>query len=208
MIQRIRQTAVEQFDRGLDFAMITIMSVCGAFPGSAGTRLLVLNEGTVVGHIGSEACNARVRDLALRAITTRSSHRARVLFRGGDTEAAEPSCSGEADVLIEFMDHSDPMLQRFVRGVHTIGTENRAAYVITEVSLAEGEWSQHSMRHALMDKGDLRVGGFPGCLQLIEALHVRDGLKAAQLVELGGWEFPVFLEWISPPGTACGTVQG
>lgn len=108
--------------------------------------------------------------------------------------------SGEADVLIEFVDHQDPILERIFRGLNQIIVEKRAAYFISELSILPGEWSSHPIRHALMDTGNLRIGGFPGCLQLIEALHGRGGLKAAQVVELGGWEYPVFLEWIKPAG--------
>jgi len=110
-------------------------------------------------------------------------------------------CGGEADVLIEFFDHTDPILDKIVRRLNRIAAAKAAAYFISEVSISDGEWSPHIIRHALMDTGGFRIGGFPGCIQLIESLRGRDMLKTAQLTELGGWEYTVFLEWMKPSGT-------
>jgi len=193
-------SAVQQLEKGRDFAVATIISAGGACSPPVGARLLVLDEGTIVGTIKEGRGKTHVRDLTLRVIERRCSHRARVSFCEEEGEEARTDCTGETDVLIEFVEHQDPILERIFRGLNQIMVEKRAAYFISELSILPGEWSPHSIRHALMDTGNLRIGGFPGCLQLIEALHGRGGLKSAQVVELGGWEYPVFLEWIRPAG--------
>jgi xanthine/CO dehydrogenase XdhC/CoxF family maturation factor len=192
-MQEIWQKAVEQLDKRRDFAIATIISVRETSPRQTGARLLVLDDGATVGSIGEDSFQTQVHNLALRAIETRSSHRTTLPFCGPGSESVEMICRGEADVLIEFIDHCDPILEKIVRRLNLTTAEKLAAYFISEVSISDGEWSPHAIRHALMDTGNFRIGGFPGCLQLIEALRGREMLRAAQLIELGGWEYPVFL---------------
>lgn len=199
MVQ-IWNVAIEQLNKGLDFAIAMIVST-GPPPPHPGDRLLVLKDGATAGAIGGGTFEAQVRDLALRAIETRSSHRASFPFCSAGGESAAMNSEGKADVLIEFVDRLDPILDKIFRRLHRITSARAAAYFISEVSISHGEWSPHSIRHALLDAGGFRIGGFPGCLQLIESLRGRNMLKTAQLIELGGWEYPVFLEWMKPAGT-------
>ena len=203
----IWQKAVEQCDRSRNFALATIVSTKGACPRHVGSRLLILRDGALVGTIGGGSFEDQVRDVALRAIDTGQSHRAIFSFcGGGEGELGEMICGGEADVFVEYIASGDPIHQKIVRRLLEITKNKASAYLISEVPLSIGEWSPHSVNHALIDSMGSRIGGFPGCIQLIEALRGRDLLKSAQLTELGGWEYPVFLEWIKPAGTAyiCG----
>jgi len=198
----IWQKAVEQCDKGRDFALATIISTNGACPRHVGSRLLVLRDGTLVGTIGGGSFEDQVRDVALRAITTGQSHRAMFSFCG-DVEAGpgEMICGGEADVFIEYVASGDPVHEKIIRRLLEITRNKASAYLISEVPLSIGERTPYSLNRALIDSMGSRIGGFPGCIQLIEALRGRDLLKSAQLTELGGWEYPVFLEWIKPAGT-------
>lgn len=192
----IWKAAAEHLDQGRNCALATILSVRGSVPRRAGARLLVDDSGRTVGTVGGGSFEAGVLELALRAIETKTSHRAIFTFCFG-----EMVCGGEGDVLVEFVDPDDIIYHKIIKRLAGITKSKGSAYLISEVPMEVGGWTRYGLKHAMIDSTGFRVGGFPGCLESIESLRGRDVLNVAQLTELGGWEYPVFLEWIKPAGT-------
>ncbi|MCA1960865.1 MAG: XdhC family protein [Desulfomonile sp.] len=197
----IWKAAAEEIARGREFVLATILSVQGACPSSVGTRFLVKHDGGMVGTIGGGQFEAKIRELALESIQWKASQRQIFSFAGSDVESLEMICGGEADVLIEFVGRDDILFHKIIRRLVEITQKKASGYLISEVFIGVGEQSPQRLNHALMDSGGFRVGGFPGCINLIESLRCGGNLKTAQLTELGGWEYPIFLEWIKPSGT-------
>ncbi len=195
-MSEIWKTATEQLVQGRPLALATILAVNGSCPRDVGTRLLIDEAGKMVGTIGGGSFEARVRELALSAIETRTSYREVFSFCAG-----EMVCGGEGDVLVEYVDGNNVLFHEIIRCLADITQTKGSAYLVSEVPMPVGGSSSYRLNHSLMDRTGLRIGELPECLDLIESMRRRRALKAAQLTELAGWECPVLLEWIKPTGT-------
>ncbi|MCX5873482.1 MAG: XdhC family protein [Deltaproteobacteria bacterium] len=81
----IWEAAVRQFEKKRNFVLATILSVQGSSPRQAGAKILVLDNGDVVGTIGGGLFEANVRDFATTALASKASSRLNFSFHGSRT---------------------------------------------------------------------------------------------------------------------------
>ena len=195
-MSEIWKTAVAHLDEGRFLALATIVAARGSCPRNVGTRLLVDEFGKTVGTVGGGSFEARVKELALSALETKTSYRAVFSFCAGDMV-----CGGEGEVLVEYVDPNDLVYHNIIRRLAYITQTKGSAYLVTEVPMPVGGSTSDRLNHSLMNRTGTLMGGFPGCHDLVESMREAHALKAAQLTGLDGWESPVLLEWIKPAGT-------
>lgn len=89
--------AVEAMRSGRRAAMATVIAVGGSTPRSAGARMLVLDDGSIVGTIGGGAVEHRVVAVAISVIATGRPER----FSAHLTRDLGMCCGGKMEVYIE-----------------------------------------------------------------------------------------------------------
>jgi len=136
-----------------------------------------------------------VRDLALSALDTRTSHREVFSFCAG-----EMIRGGEGEVLVEYVDPDDVVYRGIIRRLADITQTKSSAYLVTEVPMPVGGSTSERIQHSLVHPTDVPIDGFPGLFRLVESMRASRSLKAAQLIRLDGSIRPVFLEWVKPAG--------
>lgn len=131
------KSMVKQLEANSTFVLATIIARSGSAPRVAGTRMIVLADGTIDGTIGGGILEARVRELAGdifrhgRALTKK--------FSLSSVEAGDVGmiCGGQVQVLIQFMEPSRLFhLELFREVVSTIDNRQRA-WLVTEIPAEE-----------------------------------------------------------------------
>jgi xanthine dehydrogenase accessory factor len=195
------KAAVDQFQRGSDFVVATILSVSGSSPRHVGTRFLVRQDGSIVGTIGGGSFEARVQKFARDALQSGTSHRALFAFHGKDAHALEMICGGEVEVLVEFVPAADKIREQIFHRLMEVAGERSSAYLFTNLEIPVGG-SGGNVDHLLLDGRGSRYGGFPNDETAIRAMPQQRLLRPAQLVDIPGAANHLFLEWMHPTGTA------
>jgi len=86
---------------GEDLVMATIAGQKGSAPRTAGTKMLVCRDGSLVGTIGGGLLEAQVMDLAREIFATGRPALQHFSLTGATAESTDMICGGNLDVLVE-----------------------------------------------------------------------------------------------------------
>lgn len=195
----IWRAAVEQFGQRKNFVLATILSVEGSSPRHVGTRFIVRQDGVIVGTIGGGLFEADVRRLAMTVLEQGISHRVYFSFRGTDAESKDMICGGSAEVLLEYVDGEDSLREEIFKRLLSMTVDRKPGWLFTYAAMPRG--GQGDVKHLLIDDSRSRLGGFSGDQVAVAAMPETRLLKPMQVLNLPGWEHPVFLECVRPTGT-------
>lgn len=95
----IYQEIIEVKKNGIDAALVTIISAEGSTPRETGAKMLVKDDGSIVGSIGGGAMELLAKNEALMAIRTGKSKRMNYSLQLD--EDAEMICGEDVEIFIE-----------------------------------------------------------------------------------------------------------
>lgn len=111
---KVLRAAVEAMQRGQEAALVTVIGVRGSAPRHAGSRMLVLADGSIVGTIGGGAFEFRVIEQARLALAEGAPRRYQVHL----TLDLGMCCGGQMEVYIEPLQARDHL---YVFGAGHVG---------------------------------------------------------------------------------------
>jgi xanthine dehydrogenase accessory factor len=189
--------------------MATLINTKGPTPRKAGARMFVEEGGRILGSVTIGGCvDARIIEEAEAIITRRTSKRLEMAL--GDDEAGELglTCGGNVDVLIDFIDFSDPAdpVVRLHELAHQEAQAGRRTALATLVNASNA--GPGPFRKRMLIDGHGKAYGNPGHLmQALQEQIIEDacGLMASgrsqiQLYDVKGQgAAEVFIEVFGPP---------
>lgn len=92
---------VDEKNKDIKKAIVTIVSRKGSAPREVGTKMLIFKDGTIVGTIGGGCIEADIRQLALSCIDNNTCKLVNVDMTGQEAEEEGMVCGGIVDVYIE-----------------------------------------------------------------------------------------------------------
>lgn len=193
--------AVQEFEKGRDFVLATILTVEGSSPRHVGTRFLIRKDGAIVGTIGGGLLEATVQQFAAEALKEGKSHRALFSFTGKDTESTQMICGGQTQVLVEYVKASDHDARKVFSHLVSMTKARQIGFLFTSVDMDVGSERLGTIQHLLVDDQGTRIGGLPLADAALAAVPPERLRKPAQLIDVAGSNYPVFLEWLRPRGT-------
>jgi xanthine dehydrogenase accessory factor len=99
-VQSIYSKVIELEESGLAGALCTVISSKGSTPRRAGTKMLVYQDGSIIGTVGGGELENRVRKAALDAIT--NGHPQMLSYNMTDISRGDPGiCGGQVEVYVE-----------------------------------------------------------------------------------------------------------
>lgn len=109
-----------------NFVLATVVSRSGSAPRAVGARMAVLADGSIQGTVGGGLLEAQVLQMAPEVFRTRraSTKAFRLAGKGFSKANPEMICGGQAEVLLEFVDATDPAqcdLYQALRGAAETG---------------------------------------------------------------------------------------
>jgi xanthine dehydrogenase accessory factor len=194
----IWEAAVRQFEKKRNFVLATILSVQGSSPRQVGAKILVLDNGDVVGTIGGGLFEANVRDFATTALASKASSRLNFSFHGGDAESDQMICGGSVDVLIEFIPASAKAKEHIYKNVLNSLQERISAFLMKRIDLEPGQSTEKEIPYICVDEKGKRFGDLEDWDHCLNAIPPRRLLKPTQVIKLDGLSPDVLLEWIYP----------
>ncbi len=196
----IWSAAKEEIEKGRNFVLATITDVKGSSPRHVGTRFLVRTDGGIVGTIGGGLFEAQVQEFAKDALGKRESRGLEFSFTGEDTQSVDMICGGSTRVLLEFVDSSNPLNREIYERLLNMAADRDSGLLLTYAQMQPGD--SGSITHLVVDSQGTRTGGFDGDDSALREVPHPRLRKPAQLTDVAGLTYPVFVEWIHPSGAA------
>ena len=184
---------------GQDVVLATIVSQSGSTPRTAGTRMLILADGSIVGTIGGGIVEARVIEAAAGMRHGDGPRRmAFDLNRKGRTDDLDVICGGRLTVILEPV-RSTPENIHLYRDRHLYLRQGVPSMVVT--CLAGMQDAETSPKRCLVTDGTIIQGTFSFPESVVETLtRLAARQRGPFLVDVEGQTFLV------DPPFACGTV--
>jgi xanthine dehydrogenase accessory factor len=163
---------------GESFVLATILSRSGSAPRAVGTRMVVRSDATIIGTIGGGILEAKIQKMAKDVFQHGGAVVKEFVLNAEDAGRIGMICGGQVEVLINFVDASDPRNLELIRKVLEVRDSGKGGWLITRIPAAESG-KDEVPQHILNDIGT-HVGG-PG-QQSVEGLIAPTGSKGPQLV--------------------------
>jgi xanthine dehydrogenase accessory factor len=93
--------AAELLSKNEPSVLATIIRLTGSGPRGAGTKFLILKDGSYVGTIGGGLLEARVLEAAKKVFASRSPMRLSLNLMGKDVAETDMICGGDVDIFLE-----------------------------------------------------------------------------------------------------------
>ena len=190
----------EALQKDQDVVLATIVSQSGSTPRTAGTRMLILPDSSIVGTIGGGIVEARVIEAAADA--RHMGHAQQLTFdltRTGQQNDLDVICGGRLTVILEPI-FSTPENIRLYKDRYVYLQQGVSSMVISSLD-TRGEESLDSLDRCLVTKGRITQGSLSLPERLIDTLtHLSTKQRGPFLANVEDRQF-----LIDPP-FACGTV--
>jgi xanthine dehydrogenase accessory factor len=123
----------ELLEIGESFVLAVIVSRSGSAPRSAGARMVVRKDATIIGTIGGGILEAQVRDLAMKIFSEGKSVLRKFSFTAEEAVRECMICGGEVEVLVHFVDVSQSSNQVLYQRIGETLRSGKRAWLITEI---------------------------------------------------------------------------
>jgi xanthine dehydrogenase accessory factor len=173
------------------FALATVITRNGSAPRSAGAKMLVKQDGEMIGTVGGGMLEAQVQKLAMQMIAEQRATVQAFQFDGKDAATMDAICGGQVEVLVEWVDSSDPQTTMVIQGLQTAINQHRKAWLVTVLPSPKT-----STAHVLIQPDKTIIGALPGGIPLETILDTR----LPQRIELDQQQ--VMIEPVNIAGTA------
>ena len=198
-MHKIARHMAEALEKGLDIVLATIVSQSGSTPRTAGTRMLILPDGSITGTIGGGIVEARVIEAV--ADMQQSDGPREMSFelnRQGQQDDLDVICGGRLTVFLEPI-RSTPGNIKLYRDQYLYLRQGVPSMIIS--SLDTGKQAATPSERCLLTNGIITQGTFSfpdSVLETLNRLAAKE--RAPFLADVNGWQFLV------DPPFACGTV--
>ncbi|OHE24611.1 MAG: hypothetical protein A2X92_04305 [Syntrophus sp. GWC2_56_31] len=130
-MREIIKEAIALLEKGQGFALATVVEQNRSAPRSAGARMVVTQDGVVIGTVGGGALEAKVQKIAAEVMKNR---KAAVIFfnlTAGDSSGMGMICGGDARVLVDYVDSGDPVCLTLYRELAAALERGDRAWLVT-----------------------------------------------------------------------------
>lgn len=123
----------EILSAGESLVVAVIVSKSGSAPRAVGTKMAVRKDASIIGTIGGGLLEAQVRDLAAEIFQSGRTMLRKYSFTAQEAAKMCMICGGEVEVLLYFVNASDPSNPLLYRQIaETLGS-GRRAWLVTEI---------------------------------------------------------------------------
>lgn len=180
--------------------LATLIKQTGSTPRAAGTRFVVLEDGSFHGTIGGGLFEARVLEEARRVMQSNTPERFAFQLTGTDVADTDMICGGEGEVFLEPVSPRSPDHIRIFENALSVLNRGGTGMVATVVD--PERWSGPGTPKVFMDAEGCSYGSLLGEQKmppsLVEALRGRLGRKQVELTVLQDMTLGSFEVLIEP----------
>jgi xanthine dehydrogenase accessory factor len=166
-MEAIYSKALEVLGEQRICVLATIIRLTGSGPRAAGTKFLIMKDGSIAGTIGGGLLEAEVMKEAKRVFATGTPGRLSLNLMGKDVAGTDMICGGDVEVLLEPLFPADEGQIKIVKRCMDIRKRGGAGLLATVVNVER--WDKENSFKVFLDKSGEKVGSLPG-LKEIEAI--------------------------------------
>ncbi|HMD90364.1 MAG TPA: XdhC family protein, partial [Anaerolineaceae bacterium] len=107
------QDLIDLLKQGQSIILATIVTSNGSAPRAAGAQMIVRQDGSIMGTIGGGLLEAQVLKAAAEIFQTHTCVVKEFHFTGKDAATMDMICGGWQEILLEYLDGSEPALKGF-----------------------------------------------------------------------------------------------
>ena len=147
---------VELLKKNRFSVLATMIRQTGAAPRHAGTKFLIMEDGSFVGTIGGGLLEAQVLEGSKKVLETRSPLRLNFILKGKDVEKTDMICGGDAEIFLE------PVSPENVRQLDifkkAVDVERRGGSGVVATIVNSDHWGAEDVPKMFMDPDGERTG--------------------------------------------------
>lgn len=118
---------------GKSVVLAVIVGSAGSVPRSVGARMALLQDSSIIGTVGGGILEARVLDSARKVLTDRGWVLREFEFSSEDASKAGMICGGRVQILLHYVDASNPHYLELYRAISASVSKNENAWLITRI---------------------------------------------------------------------------
>lgn len=135
----IFESITELLKNGEPFVLATVVASTGSAPRHAGSRMIVLRDGTLRGTIGGGVLEARTIEAAAGVFENGRPLIREFVLAADDADRLGMICGGRVEVLINYVDPQDPAQFRLYEALAAVVRGRKRARLVTRFSVCGSE---------------------------------------------------------------------
>lgn len=163
---KLYQNIYQLLTAGESFALATILTQFGSAPRTAGAKMVVRSDGSIVGTIGGGILEARVQQMAGEVLKNKKAQVKEFNFTGADVQSMDMICGGRVEVLVDYIDAADHNNLYIYREICQSIKERKKAVLVTSIMSGEDKGENH----CLVNSEGVVIGTFNGPSQWLDQL--------------------------------------
>jgi xanthine dehydrogenase accessory factor len=160
--------AVELLARNEFSVLATIIKLTGSGPRGAGTKFLILEDGSYAGTIGGGLLEARVLEAAKKVFATRAPARLSLNLMGTDVAETDMICGGDVDIFLEPLSTENQDHIQVWKKIQDIQKRGGAGLLVTVVN--RDRWQKDIVPRLFILPGAEPIGNLAGMKAVEEEL--------------------------------------
>lgn len=161
---------VELFEKNRFSVLATIIRQTGSAPRGAGTKFLIMEDGSSYGTIGGGLLEARVLEEAKKVFESHLPGRMTMSFTGKDVAETDMICGGEADVFLEPLFLQNPTQYQIFK--ETIQALQQGGKGVLATAVTEARWDREEVQKMFLGADGEKIG------MLKDAREAEEGVAA------------------------------
>ncbi|HBV99315.1 MAG: dehydrogenase [Peptococcaceae bacterium BICA1-7] len=141
-MKKLYQAMLQLLKRGESFVQATILTQSGSVPRTAGAKMIILEDNSIIGTIGGGLVEASIQKLAVEVFQSRGSRTREFNLTGKEAGQMDMICGGRLEVLVEYMDASNIRLINVYQYVVDSIEKRKRAVLVTPVSGSRNDCSR------------------------------------------------------------------
>lgn len=156
-MKKMYREAVQLLRKGESFVLATIFDKTGSVPRTAGAKMIVRADGSIVGTIGGGRLEADAIDLAGRILSSKQSAVHSFNLAGNAVASMDMICGGKGELLLDFIDAGDENNRTIYEAAENILERGEKAWLITVLGSVPGGGGI-STQHCLVKTDKTHIG--------------------------------------------------
>jgi xanthine dehydrogenase accessory factor len=124
---------IEYLNNGTPLVLASILTRNGSAPRTAGAKMLVLPDGSIVGTIGGGQLEGKSIQFARQVHVDHFAVIKEFFMTGKDAASSDMICGGNQEVLLEYLDPSDAQLKAALEAMRASAKARQSAWWITDL---------------------------------------------------------------------------
>jgi len=151
---------IESMKKNLSVVLATIIKLVGSGPRAAGTKVLILEDGSFVGTVGGGLLEAKVLEGAKTVFAQALPQRIHFTLSGKDVADTDMLCGGDAEVFLEPLFPEDAEGVKIFKRVLEIRKRGGSRLLVTV--LDPNRWEKGSIPKAFVEPDGSSIGSLQG----------------------------------------------